>query len=458
MTRREFAQVPAALAAQSAPPPNILFVMPDQWRGMDLGSQGAQVRTPNLDRLAARGVQFDNAVANTPVCSPARASLLTGQYAHSVDMAVNDLPLDDRHPTIAKILAKAGYYTGFVGKWHLHGGPRMPGYVPPERRQGYEFWAASICNHSYFEQVYFRDSPEPIRMPGYESYGWTELAIEFIEKAKLRRQPWFLSLQQGPPHDPYLWPPGFEKSYDPAAIAMRPNWSGGAKIAGAGTIGTRQHIAAYYAAIEALDREVGKLLEKIDSNTLVLFLSDHGDMLGSQNTALKRKPWEESCRVPLIFSGPGIPQGWRTPQPISHIDLVPTMLGFAGQKPTPEMPGCDFSNFIRTRGRSKPKDLPKHSMLMSHSMTEARQFDPWRGLRTTRWKYARFENKPWVLYDLAADPFERTNLIGEARHAKLMAGFDREIETWQRHFNDSWAEQVDWRLRERVQPNARRGV
>jgi arylsulfatase A-like enzyme len=97
-------------------------------------------------------------------------------------------------------------------------------------------------------------------------------------------------------------------------------------------------------------------------------------------------------------------------------------------------------------------------MLMSHSKTEGREFDPWRGLRTPRWKYARFENKPWVLYDLAADPFERTNLIGEAGHAKLVAGFDREIETWQRRFNDSWAEQVDWRLRERVQPNARRGV
>lgn len=431
-------------------PPNILFVMPDQWRGMELGTQpGSQVRTPVLDRLAARGVQFDSAVANTPVCCAARASLLTGRYAHEVGVAVNDLPLPSDAPGIAKILANRGYYTGFIGKWHLEGGPRLPGFVEPgPRRQGFEYWAASICNHDYFRQVYFRDTPEPIRMPGYETFGWTERSLEFLDLARQRPdRPWMLYLQQGPPHDPYLLPPGFEKAYDPGKIRLRGNWRETKNPRGQ-PAGTREHIAAYYAAIECLDREIGKILDKIDySNTVVLFLSDHGDMLGSHGTLLKRKPWEESCRVPMIFAGAGIPGGWRTPQPISHIDVVPTLLGLAGAAKGAELPGCDFSAFLRSRGKSVPKNAPAESFLMSHGRTEGQEFAPWRGLRTGKWKYARFEDKPWMLHDLEADPLERNNQVGDAGQRNRIAGFDRQIEKWQRRHNDDWKVQVDWLLR-----------
>jgi arylsulfatase A-like enzyme len=433
-------------------PPNILYIMPDQWRGMDLGILAdSPVRTPNLDRLAQRGVVFTSAVANSPVCTAARASLLTGQYAHSVGMAVNDLPLASDTNTIAKMLAKAGYFTGMIGKWHLEGGPRMPGYVAPgPRRQGFEFWAGSICNHDYFRQVYFRDDPSPIRMAEYETYGWTKLALEFLDIAQQRKQPWFLCMHQGPPHDPYLLPPGFEKSYDPANIPLRPNWQEGAVTANGRPTGTREQIAAYYAAIECLDQEIGRVVDRVDmSNTVVLFFSDHGDMLGSHQMALKRKPWEESCLVPMIFAGAGIASGQRTAQPISHIDIVPTLLGVAGLRKTREMPGFDFSPFLRSTSSSPPSGAPRHSMLMSHGRTEGGQFPPWRGLRTPKWKYARFEDRPWVLYDLPNDPYEQRNLSGDKDFEKLMAGFDREIAAWQRQFADDWTEQVDWLLRGR---------
>src|SRR5215471_11592021 len=157
MNRRQFL-LSAAAAAVPAQPPNVLFIMPDQWRGMDLGYEGnEQVRTPNLDRLAREGVQF-RAVANCPVCTPARSILLTGKYAHTTGTAVNDVPLPESEDTIAKILAGRGYYTGFIGKWHLQGGKRMPGFVPPgPRRFGFEYWAANICSHDYFNHHYFRD-------------------------------------------------------------------------------------------------------------------------------------------------------------------------------------------------------------------------------------------------------------------------------------------------------------
>jgi arylsulfatase A-like enzyme len=203
MRRREFILCAAGLDKLKRVPPNILFIMPDQWRGQDLGSMGnTQIRTPNLDRLAGEGVQFTKMMANCPVCTPARGILLTGKYAHTTGTAVNDVPLPDQEVTIAEILAERGYFTGFVGKWHLEGGKRMPGFVPPgPRRQGFQFWAANICSHNYLQQTYFRDDPAPIRIPGYDTIGWTDLAIEFLEKAQGRKQPFCLYVEYPTPHD-----------------------------------------------------------------------------------------------------------------------------------------------------------------------------------------------------------------------------------------------------------------
>ena len=171
MRRRTFlSSLAAAAVPATRKPPNILFIMPDQWRGMDLGSMGnRQVRTPNLDRLALEGFQFRSMSANSPVCTPARSMLLTGRYCYATGTAVNDVPLRDEETSIAEILKDRGYYTGFVGKWHVQGGMREPGFVPPgPRRQGFEFWAANICSHDYFHMHYFRDDPKPIPMPGYD--------------------------------------------------------------------------------------------------------------------------------------------------------------------------------------------------------------------------------------------------------------------------------------------------
>ena len=166
--------------------PNVLLILPDQMRGMDIGCAGnREVQTPNLDRLASGGSLFRNTFANTPVCCPARAILLTGKYSHRNGMIANDLRLRESEVTLPEILAAGGYRTGFIGKWHLDGGPRLPGFVPPgPRRQGFAFWAANECSHDHFRPVYFRDTPEPRAETRFEPEVWTDLAIEFLRGAK----------------------------------------------------------------------------------------------------------------------------------------------------------------------------------------------------------------------------------------------------------------------------------
>jgi len=443
MKRRDFVGgLAAAASAQAVRRPNVLVLMPDQWRGQDLGSMGnQQVRTPVLDRLASEGTQFTNAVANCPVCTPARACLLTGKYPHQVKMAVNDVPLGVQEVTIAELLKRAGYYTGFIGKWHLHGGLREPGYVPPGPwRQGFDFWAANICNHQYLKTSYFRDDPKPIPIDGYEVFTWTDLAIEFLGEAKKRAQPFYLNVWYGPPHDPYITPKGFEGLYDAAKLKMRPNWREGAK-----RFGSAKDIEGYYAAITCLDSEIGRLLAKLrelgmEGDTVVYFMSDHGDMLGSQGTFLKRKPWEESAVVPGIFRWPGqIKAGRRSDALLSHIDAVPTILGLCGVEKLRSMPGQDLSGYLT----GKQDKAPDEAHLMIYTSTEMDEHGPWRGIRTRKWKYARHEDKPWVLYDLEKDPFELKNLAEERSMRTLVADMDKRIAANMGEMDDDWVRRYD---------------
>lgn len=447
MLRRElFATLAFAKAAPAKinrAKPNILVIMPDQWRGIDLGCAGNhQVKTPNLDRLAKEGVHLADAVANCPVCTPARASLLTGKYPHAVTsnepggMSVNDLPFDPNQPTLPKALAAAGYFTGFIGKWHLHGGPRLPGFVPPgPARLGFEWWAGNICSHAYTRQTYFRNEPTPIAIPGYDTFGWTDLALEFLSTAKQRQQPWCLHLWYPTPHDPYLLPPGFEKSHDPAKIELRQNWIETPRN------GSRRDIAGYYSAIACLDQQIGRVLANVPENTIVVFLSDHGDMLGSQGTLLKRKPWEESVRIPGIISWPDKIKPGVSHIPFSHVDVAPTLLGLAGLPALPKSQGFNYAPHLL--GKPAKKALPDHAIILSYTKTESNEHAPWRGIRTSRWKYARFEDQPWVMYDLAKDPFELDNLATRPQQAKQRARFDRLIAAHMRRTGDTWQERFD---------------
>lgn len=436
--RRAF--LAGAISAAAAPRPrrpNILFFMPDQLRAHSVGFLGnSQVRTPHLDQLAAESLVFENAFANAPVCCPARAVILTGKYAHRNGMVANDLRLRESEVTLAELLREAGYRTGFIGKWHLDGGPRLPGYVPPgERRQGFQFWAANECSHAHFNTQYFRDTDQPIPIRKFEVEAWTDLACEFLESSARDHRPFFLTVQVGPPHDPYKAPPEYARLYDPATLTMRKNWRSGPGVPGPA------EIAQYYGMITAIDDQVGRLLDLLArlglaEDTIVLFSSDHGDMLGSHGLRLKRKPWEESIRVPAVLRYPRlIRKGRRTGTFFTHVDFAPTLLGLCGLKTHPGMQGTDLSSVVRTgRGAAPREAFFQIFGPYRGDGTEA----AWRGLRTSRYMYARFESRPWVLYDLQEDPYELNNLAAEPAAAPLLKDLDARLDAWMRRTGDSY--------------------
>lgn len=440
-TRRDFLATAATAPLTSAAAgrrPNIVFLMPDQHRAQTLGCMGdEQAQTPHIDRLASEGVVLENTFANTPVCCPARSILLTGQYCHRNGMVANDLRLRENSVSYAKELRKAGYRTGFVGKWHLDGGPRLPGFVPPgERRQGFDFWVANQCSHMHFRNTVFRDTPDPIVLDKFEADGYADYAIEFLKAAKTQDQPFYLTVQWGPPHDPYKAPEEYSRKYDPQRLRMRPNYQPG------GQTPDRAAIAQYYAMVTAIDDAVGRIVGELDrlglrENTLVFYASDHGDMLGSQGQRLKRKPWEESIKVPGIMRWPGkIRPGTRSKQFLTHADFAPTILGMAGVPVPKEMQGENLAPAILQGKRGGPDSA---FFQIFGPFAGDGTVDGWRGVRTEQYMYARFRDRPWVLYDLAKDPWQMKNLAADDAARSVRQDMERRLTTWMEKTGDSWS-------------------
>lgn len=442
MTRRNFlataSAVTATASATNGDRPNLIFIMPDQWRGQALGCLGdPNARTPNLDKLAAGGLLMRNVIANTPVCCPARSVILTGRYTHANGMTANDLRLRLSEPSYAEVMRQAGYKTGFIGKWHIDGGVRMPGYVPPERRRGFTWWAANQCNHNHFKSLYFRgDSSEAIAMTKFEVEGWMDLGVEFLREAAREKSPFFLTVQMGPPHDPYKAPGEYSTKYDAARLKLRDNYREAERVPGRGSI------AEYYAMIESIDDQMGRLMKTLEDlslldNTIVFFSSDHGDMLGSQGERLKRKPWEESISVPGIWWNPKLIGRGRTSDAIfSHVDFAPTFLGLCGLKAPASMQGVDHTRVI-TGKRMQLRDAALLQIFgpFAGDGTKA----GWRGVRTATHTYARYEKEPWMLHDNQRDPFQMKNLAGSREHVPLQAKLEKRLNQMMQANEDSWS-------------------
>ncbi|OIO94150.1 MAG: hypothetical protein AUJ92_10710 [Armatimonadetes bacterium CG2_30_59_28] len=410
--------------------PNILFVFADQLRGCSLGHVGQEpVLTPNIDRFAAEGLRFTRAVANAPVCCPMRATLLTGLHPLSHGVMTNDVRLREDVITIADVLRDNGYHTAYIGKWHLDGSDRGCFTPPGPRRHGFEHWAASNCNHNYFESFYYRDSPEPIWIDGYEPTAQTDLAMDYLSDTTRRDKPFCLFLSWGPPHCPYDHvPTRFRELYDADTMPLRPNVVNP----------NRENIAGYYAHTSALDWNFGRLMKAVDDlglrdDTLVVFTSDHGDMLYSQNRGWKCKPWHESVIVPFISRWPGrVPTGATASAPFGLVDVMPTLLNLCGAPVPNEVEGTDLSHLLL----GQPGFRPTSQIIHHHLCPNIFSFREWRGVVTETHTYARFREKPWVFYDDVADPYQLRNQTDDADCHNLQRAIEADLNDWQEQLND----------------------
>lgn len=436
--RRHF--LGATAAALSAAPlrrPNVLLVLADEWRAQATGYNGdSNVRAPVLDRLASESVNFENAVSGCAVCCPYRASLLTGQYPLTHGVFINDVELKPKGPTLAETFRGAGYRTGFIGKWHVYGSPdgkygRRLAYIPPEKRFGFDYWKACECTHEYNHSLYYEaNDPTPRYWPGYDAIAQTDDACHFIETHAAGTDPFLLELSLGPPHFPYATAPErYQAMYRGREIQFRRNVPEALRKQAADIL------RGYYAHMAAVDDCLGRLLQTLDragaaADTIVVFTSDHGDMMLSQGLTTKLYPWDESIRVPFLVRYPRRfgPRGRRIGTPINAPDIMPTLLGLCGLPVPDSVEGTDWSALIE--GRARPARDAAAFLNLAVPITEARRygFAEYRGLRSERYTYVRSIHGPWLLYDNLRDPYQMNNLCGKPEHKALQTQYDRALD------------------------------
>lgn len=450
--------------------PNLLFVFADQMRGMDMGCAGnPDVLTPAMDRMAAQGTRLSHCYATTPVCGPNRAVLHTGTYATTNRVLGNDLPLPLDIPTLGTIAQQNGYRTGYIGKWHLDGLPRTRFTPPGPRRRGFEFWAAYNCTHDYFHPRLYRDTPELLDVEGYEPEVQTDLALSFLEENAA--DPFCLLLSWGPPHDPYdQVPASYEARYDPQQITLRPNVQEHIDNPLAAGKECRRTLCRYYAAITALDDQLARILERLDAlgladDTLVIFTSDHGDMLWSHGWMKKQSPYEEAVQVPFLIRWPGrIPAGRNCDTLLGTVDLLPTLAGLLGWRHSANLEGTDLSAALR----GEPDAPSPPSLLLANFLSEdegvQQDMPVWRAVRTQQYTYAELPGRtPWLLFDNAADPFQLENLVERPDQTALRGQLQEMLSAWlhktrdpflpgpelleQQGLAEAWAER-EWKIRQ----------
>ncbi|HLX64756.1 MAG TPA: sulfatase [Planctomycetota bacterium] len=418
-----------ALARAADARPNIVFVIVDQWRAQAFGFAGdPNVKTPNLDRFEHESLHLVNAVAGTPVCSPTRASLLTGQRPLTHGVFLNDVPLNPDAISLPKTLAAAGYDTACIGKWHIDGHGRS-NFIPIERRQGFDYWKVLECTHAYNNSPYFSNTAEKLKWDGYDALAQTQDAQAYIRDHSKSGKPFLLWLAWGPPHNPYpTAPEKFRALYTPKDIVLRPN------VPSESAAQARRDLAGYYAHCSALDACFGELWQTlkdagIEENTLIVFTSDHGDMLYSQNLQRKQKPYDESVRVPLLLHWPRAfaQKNVKLDAPFNSEDMMPTLLGLSGVAIPASVEGLDFSAYLR--GGKDPSDGAALIRCPAPFGEWERRAGgrEYRGIRTARFTFVRDLDGPWLLFDNEKDPYQQENLVGKPEHAALQSELDARL-------------------------------
>lgn len=423
--------------------PNLLFLMSDQQRA-DTVDPASPCQTPHLGALASRGVSFERCYAPNPICSPSRASLMTGLLPHShgmVDCTHTVEPyraaLKDGLPFWSRTLQDAGYATAYYGKWHIERTNRLEdfGFADYELNGSEEYQAhrrslgldgreRRLGLHYAVRQEGYRDfslygvADEPVE--GTQEHYLYSRGIAFLERAaRDPDRPWALFVSTLGPHDPYIVPRAYYERYDPAGIPQPVSF--GDTLADRPGIYRRiqrvwhdlawpqfaQATACYYAFCSLVDDQVGRILATVqalgqEADTIVVFTSDHGDYMGAHRLLKGIPAFEEAYRIPLVISGPGIATGQRVERIVNLIDLAPSLVRLAVDEPFP----CQGHSLLPLL-RGEQSAWTDEALAECHGQ---RFFYTQRILWRDRWKYVFNGFDEDELYDLAEDPHELRNL------------------------------------------------
>lgn len=456
--------------------PNILFLCTDQQRYDTLGCYGnAQIQTPHLDQLAREGVLFEQCYVQSPVCAPSRASLLTGLYPHNHGLWANGVTLPEHHALVTRALAAGGYDCGMVGKQHLSA--CFQGRTEPRHDDGYRvFKWAHDPSHGSPENAYHRwlaeEHPELYAAANAQGTGrqghvakrWDTMPTEahyshwvgeeglaFLREARQRQQPFFLWLNFFDPHHPFTAPAEYLERYNPQTLpaplggptdlrdrppvlteASHASYAGHARGFTDHTAEEIQElVAAYYAMVSLIDDEVGRLLAELAQqglaeNTLMIFTSDHGEMLGDHALLLKGPlMYEGAVRVPLLLRWPGqLPADTRRSEIVQWLDLTATFLDAAELPPLPHQQGQSLLPLARGAANA-----PHRGWALCEYRDSGHPYDP--PVHVTMLRYDRYKlvvhhgppatDRPRTgeLYDLADDPQELHNRWADPAYATI---------------------------------------
>lgn len=444
------------MASKNPEKPNVLFVLTDDQGCWSMGCAGnKEIDTPNLDRLAKTGLRLENFFCTSPVCSPARATLLTGRIPsqHGVHdwLACGNTTVELEPtgggkfieylkgvPGYTDFLSAAGYQCGLSGKWHL-GDSHHP-------QKGFDFWEVHAKGGScYYKAPMVKKNGELYKASGYVTDVITENALTFLENEKITDNPFYLSVHYTAPHSPWSRENHateiYDQYYNHCAFESVPSdltppvWVRHLSIPVKDAETRRAHLSGYYTAVKAMDSNVGRLIDWLETNglrenTLIVFSADNGmnmghhGVFGKGNATFPLNMFEESVKVPFLVSRPGyVEQGITRSQLLSQYDFMPTLLDYLNiaNPEADHLPGKSFANVFTGDSPSKEHD---HIVVFD-------EYGPVRMIRTNKFKYIhRYPYGPHELYDLKEDPREGHNLADDPDYALNLKELRQELREW----------------------------
>ncbi len=426
--------------AQSATPRNVVFILTDDHRHDALGVMNHPLaRTPNMDALARGGAHMRNAFVTTALCSPSRASILTGTYAHTHGVVDNFTPIPPTLPNIGQLLKSAGYQTALVGKWHI-------GHENDAPQPGFDHWVSFRGQGEYLprgEATMLNVDGRRVPQRGYITDELTDYAIDWLSKTT-RDRPFFLYLSHKGVHADFAPPDRHKGSLKDVPVPVPPTMSPDAAVSGRFPTWVRNQrnswhgveypyhstldVAAFYRrymeTLRGVDDSVGRVVEWLRTrglldSTLVIYMGDNGFAFGEHGLIDKRTAFDWSMRVPMLIYAPGlVAPGQQIDRVVANIDIAPTLLDLAGAPIPGHMQGASMLPILRD-----PKAPWRDTLLYEYYWEWSFPQTPTQfALRGERYKYV-FTHGVWdvdMFFDLEADPDEARNLIDDPAHRQTI--------------------------------------